>query len=79
MKLNTVIFKRVPPGDRWAEPTVEDKIYPSLTDAIEYYYQQTGIRQYHIDAGKGEISTVDHAEIKIPPRTFSIYDDTLDI
>lgn len=75
MEIKTVIFKRVPPGDRWAEPHVDDRVHPSLTDAIEYYFQQTGIRQYYIDAGAGEISIVETREVITPPKKFSIYDD----
>ena len=77
METKKAIFKRVPPGDRWMEIDSDGTtIYPTLTEAIEYYFQKTGNRQYYIDAGSGQIFiVVEEADPVIPPRRFSIYDD----
>jgi len=80
MEVRSEIFKRVPPGDRWVLIGVEDgPVYESLTAALEYYFQQTGRKQYYIDAGLGMIYGV--IEVNDPkkdaPPTYSIYGDSL--
>jgi len=77
MEVKQVIFKRVPPGDRWSEiGAKEERVLPSLTDALEYFYQQNGTRQYYIDAAAGTIAMVLEEPDPIPqPRQFSIYGD----
>ncbi len=37
-----LILKRVPPGDRWVFADGGKNIYPSLTDALEAWFQQNG-------------------------------------
>ena len=44
---------RVPPGDRWALTDDGEQIYPSLTEALNKIYMDTGLTQFYIDAGKG--------------------------
>jgi len=77
METKYEIFKRVPPGDRWIEIDGDrSRIFPSLTDALEHYFQKTGNKQYYIDASAGYIYKVINEEDPIPPiQTFSIYDD----
>lgn len=81
MEVKKPIFKRVAPGDRWTAVDGDGRtVHPSLTDALEYSFQQTGNKQYFIDAGAGLIfKVVEEADPIIPPRQFSIYDDELDI
>lgn len=77
MEVKTAIFKRVPPGDRWKEIDGDSsRIFPSLTEALEYYFQKTKSRQYYIDAVAGTISLVRHEADPEPEiQQFSIYGD----
>lgn len=77
MEIKKEIFKRQPPGDRWVEVDKPDgRVYTPLTEALEYYFQEHGIRQYYIDAGAGIIYKVDTVEEPKPqPKKFSIYGD----
>ena len=77
MEVKKEIFKRVAPGDRWMEIQGDaDRVFPSLTDALEHYFQKTATKQYFIDAGAGYIYRVTEEADPIPPiQTFSIYVD----
>ena len=77
MEVKKEIFRRVPPGDRWTEINGSSTLFTSLTDALEYYFQKNGTRQYFIDAGAGMLyRIVNEPDIVAPPPTFSIYGDT---
>jgi hypothetical protein len=75
MEIKTPIFKRIPPGDRWGElDNGLEKVYISITEALEYYFQKTNIRQYYIDASLGYIYKVEEVEPPIPPlQLYSLY------
>ena len=77
MEIKKEIFKRLPPGDRWvAVDNPDGQVYTPLTEALEYYYQEHGTRQYYIDAVAGLIYKVDTVETPKPqPKKFSIYGD----
>jgi len=77
MEIKQEIFKRLPPGDRWVEIGLEDaRVYPTLTETLEYYFQKTSNRQYYIDAGAGLLyKVIQEADPVIPERQFSIYGD----
>jgi len=78
MEVKKPIFKRVPPGDRWVEIDGNpDRIFPTLTDTLEHYFQKTGNRQYYFDAAKGMVYKVETAPDPEPiiPK-YSIYDDS---
>jgi rRNA pseudouridine-1189 N-methylase Emg1 (Nep1/Mra1 family) len=77
METKTPIFKRVPPGDRWIELDGNpDRIFASLTDTLEHYFQKTKTRQYYIDAAAGTIFKVtEEADPEPIIQRFSIYDD----
>ena len=79
MEIKTPIFKRVPPGDRWTEINGDqNRIFPTLTEALEYYFQKTKQRQYFIDAIAGTISyVVEEADPAPIIPQFSIYGDDL--
>lgn len=78
MEVKTPLFKRVAPGDRWidinSDPMTAQKVHPSLTSAIEFGFQETGIKQYFIDAGEGIVYSVGHV-LDPAPQKFSIYGD----
>ena len=70
------IFRRVAPGDRWDEIGTDGPIHESLTDALEQYFQKTGIRQYYIDAAAGFIYRVEEQDApETPLKNYSIYGD----
>jgi hypothetical protein len=76
MEVKTPIFRRYPPGDRWVEVSTADRVYQTLTEALEYYFQQHGTRQYYIDAGEGIVYKIDTREDPAPvPRKYSLYGD----
>ena len=74
-----LIAKRRPPGDSWVLLSDPNHIYPSLTEALEGYFQETQQPcDFRLSPIKGElyaiVSTV--AEIKpIPPKKFNMYGD----
>ena len=53
-----LVLKRVPPGDRWVFADGSKTIYPSLTDALEGWYQTNGDTQFFMDARKGTVEIV---------------------
>jgi hypothetical protein len=58
------------------ETPITARIFPTLTEALEHYFQKTNTRQYYIDAGQGTIYKVmEEADPIIPPKQFSIYGD----
>jgi hypothetical protein len=71
--IQNVVLKRVAPGDRWVFADNKKTIYPSLTDALEAYYQVNGDTQYYIDAREGTISVFGVREYDEPVKTFSLY------
>ena len=69
----TLVLERVPPGDRWS-PVNDDIILGSLTEGLEYWYQKTQCREYHLAALEGKIYSVTKEEAKPePPKAFSLY------
>jgi len=74
-----LILKRVPPGDRWTfapgvlSPGAQSPIFPSLTDALESYYQLTGNTNFYIEARKGTVEIVIEEEVEKPVKRFSLY------
>lgn len=75
MEIKHEIFTRIPPGDRWQEINGDpNRIFPTLTDALEYYFQKTKVRKYHIDAEAGLLyKVVEESAPATPPPSFSIY------
>jgi len=67
------ILKRVPPGDKWVFVENQKTIYPTLTDALEAWYQKHGDTQFFIDARKGVVEKVVEEEVEIPEKRFSLY------
>jgi hypothetical protein len=68
-----LVLERVPPGDRW-RPVGNQQVFESLTDGLEYCFQETGCRDYHLAALDGKIYSVQEVEIApLPPQKFSLY------
>ena len=69
-----LVLKRVPPGDRWvfADGSQKD-IYPSLTDALEAWYQENGDTNFYIEARNGTVEIIRQEEVEKPVKRFSLY------
>jgi len=69
-----LVLKRVPPGDRWIFADGSQKgVYPSLTDALEAWYQTNGDTNFYIEARKGTVEIIKQEEVEIPVKRFSLY------
>jgi hypothetical protein len=69
-----LVLKRVPPGDRWVFADGSQKnIYPSLTDALEGWYQTNGDTNFYIEARNGTVEIIRQEEVEKPVKRFSLY------
>lgn len=70
-----LVLKRVPPGDRWvfANGNKSALVYPSLTDALEAWYQENGDTNFYIEARKGTVEIIKQQEVEKPVKRFSLY------
>jgi len=69
-----LVLKRVPPGDRWIFADQKNNaVYPSLTDALEAWYQTNGDTNFYIEARKGTVEIIKQEEVEIPVKRFSLY------
>jgi hypothetical protein len=71
-----LIAKRVPPGDRWSLLN-DDKVYNSLTETLEAYYQTVNTPyDFKLSPLKGELYVITTEEVApTPPKRFNIYGD----
>ena len=71
------VLKRFPPGDRWTPVDAEQPIFSSLTEGIEWVFQQTKETNYVIKAAEGKVFTYHESEIAPPApepvKTFNLY------
>ena len=71
------VLKRFPPGDRWTPFDSEDPIFSSLTEGIEWVYQNTQARDYLLRAGEGTIFIYSEEDKPEPepekPKTYNLY------
>jgi hypothetical protein len=68
-----LVLKRVPPGDRWVFIDGKKSIYPSLTDALEAWYQENGDTNFYIEARNGTVEIIRQQEVEKPVKRFSLY------
>jgi hypothetical protein len=69
-----LVLKRVAPGDRWVFADGSQKnIYPSLTDALEGWYQKNGDTNFYIEARKGTVEIITQQEVEKEFKRFSLY------
>ena len=69
-----LVLKRVPPGDRWIFAKGNGQnIYPSLTDALEAWFQYAGDTNFYIEARKGTVEIIREEEVEVPVKRFSLY------
>jgi hypothetical protein len=76
-QLKEVVLKRQAPGDRWLPVKSNSPLLESLTDALEWMYQETGRTEYFISARRGVVEIVDEREVEVekPIKRYSIYDE----
>ena len=60
------VLKRFPPGDRWTPVDAEQPLLSSLTEGIEWVFQNTKERDYVIRAGEGKVYIYTENEIAPP-------------
>ena len=71
------VLKRFPPGDRWTPVNSEEPIFSSLTEGIEWVFQQTQEHDYVIKAAAGKVFIYHENEIAPPEpepiKTYNLY------
>lgn len=75
-EIKTKVAKRFPPGDRWSPLSNTTVVLDSLTDCLEFIYQDTGKTQFYMDAREGYVYLVDKEEVIIEPepeKRWSLY------
>jgi hypothetical protein len=75
-----LIAKRRPPGDQWVLLLDPNHIYPSLTDALEGYFQEVGQPcDFRLSPIKGELYAIGSVVVEKaplpPPKKFNMYGD----
>ena len=64
-EIKEVIMKRIPPGDRWSPVDSPSVTLDSLTDALEYHFQNTGQTEFFLSARKGTVEVIHKQEVKV--------------
>jgi hypothetical protein len=75
-EVKTRVAKRVPPGDRWTPLDNSTVVVDSLTDILEYVFQNIGKTQFYMDAREGYVYIIDKEEKVIQPepdKKWSLY------
>ena len=71
------VLKRFPPGDRWTPVSSEEPVFSSLTEGIEWVFQQTKSHDFLIKAAEGAVFIYSEEEKEPPPpekpKTYNIY------
>ena len=71
------VLKRFPPGDRWTPVDKDKTMFSSLTEGIEWVFQNTQERDYLIKAAEGKVFIYSEQEIAEPEpepiKTFNLY------
>ena len=71
------VLKRFPPGDRWTPMNADQPVFSSLTEGIEWVFQQTQAHDYVIKATQGKVFTYQEFDIvepePEPPKRYNLY------
>ena len=71
------VLKRFPPGDRWTPIYKEQPVFSSLTEGIEWVFQQTQETNYVIKAAEGKVFIYHEQDIAEPepepPKRYNLY------
>ena len=72
-----LVLERFPPGDRWVPKGKDAPIFSSLTEGIEWVFQNTQERDYVIKAGEGKVFIYHENDIAEPepepPKRYNLY------
>jgi hypothetical protein len=76
-QIKEIVLKRVPPGDRWSPVDSPSTIFESLTDGLEYHFQETGQTEFFLSARKGTVEVIFNKEVQVekPIKRYSLYDE----
>jgi hypothetical protein len=74
---NIKIADRVPPGDKWQVVEVKE-IQPSLTDALNAYYESATVKPqaFRLEPMQGSLYIITTEDIEIipePPKKYNLY------
>ncbi|MDC3250339.1 hypothetical protein OAU24_00355 [bacterium] len=77
-EFNELIATRVPPGDQWS--LVDDsKVYKSLTDALQAWFEKTGEKaEFRLAPLDSKLYVIRNKEVEIKPppvKSYSLYGD----
>lgn len=73
------VAQRRPPGDRWSPLSNSTVVLESLTEVLEYVYQEKGNTQFYMDAREGFVYVVETEEVEVAPppppepKKYSLY------
>jgi uncharacterized protein YbjT (DUF2867 family) len=71
------VLKRFPPGDRWTPVNSEEPVLSSLTEGIEWVFQNTKEHDFLVKAAEGAVFVYSEEEKPPPepekPKTYNIY------
>jgi len=78
-----LIANRKSPGDQWVLVIDPNYAYPSLTDALEGYFQETSqLCDFKLSPSEGKLYAINNIVVKKtlpppppPPKKFNIYGD----
>jgi len=75
-----LIAERYPPGDQWVLLLDPNHIYPSLTDALEGYFQEAGQPcDFKLSPMQGKLYAINSIVVEKapppPPKKFNMYGD----
>jgi hypothetical protein len=72
-----LVLERFPPGDRWVPKGKDTPIFSSLTEGIEWVFQNTQARDYLVKAAEGKVYVYNEFEKPEPepepPKRYNIY------
>ena len=77
-EFNELIATRVPPGDQWS--LVDDsKVYKSLTDALQAWFEKTGEKaEFRLAPLDSKLYVIRSKEVEVKPppvKSYSLYGD----
>ena len=71
------VLERFPPGDRWTPVGAKEPVFSSLTEGIEWVFQNTQARDYLVKAAEGKVYVYNEFEKPEPepepPKRYNIY------
>ena len=71
------VLKRFPPGDRWTPVNADQPVFSSLTEGIEWVFQQSQEHNYVIKAAEGKVFIYHEHDIAEPepepPKRYNLY------